>query len=53
MENSVFTLHILYSHNYCRYIGTGTVQTIFISIDIYILDSKTQQEHTYMYIVYL
>ena len=42
MENSFSTLHIVYSHNYCRYINTGTVQTILISM--YILDSKTQQE---------
>ena len=42
MENSVFTLHILYSDNYCRYINTGTVQTILIYM--YIQDSKTQQE---------
>ena len=53
--NSVFTLHAMYSDNYCtcRYIGTGIVQKMFISIDIYIQDSKTQQEHTYMYIIYL
>jgi len=42
MENSVSTLHILYSDNYCRYINTGTVQTILIYM--YIQDSKTQQE---------
>ena len=51
MENVVFTLHILYSDHYCRYINTGTEQTIFIYM--YIQDNKTQQEHTYMYIMYL
>ena len=53
MENVVFTLHILYSDHYCRYINTGTEQTIFIYMYMYIQDNKTQQEHTYMYIIYL
>ena len=55
MENVVFTLHILYSDHYCRYINTGTEQTIFIYMYMYmyIQDNKTQQEHTYMYIMYL
>jgi hypothetical protein len=55
MENVVFTLHIFYSDHYCRYINTGTEQTIFIYMYMYmyIQDNKTQQEHTYMYIMYL
>ena len=40
MENIVFTINIIYSHYYCRCIGTGTVQTT--SLYMYIIESKTQ-----------